>query len=163
MESRIGIAIAAPPERVYTLAAAVEDWPHILPHYRWVRRVGGTASRPILEMAARRDFAPLPFAYPVHWTAAVQAFPDTRRIRFRHLRGPTRGMQVEWRVEPAAGGTRVTIWHRYRPRLPLLGAVYAEWIAGRIFIAHIAGRTLACMKQEAERRESVSYHRGQER
>ena len=40
--------------------------------------------------------------------------PDTRRLRFVHVAGATRGMDVTWRIEPTADGCRVDD----RPRLP---------------------------------------------
>ena len=149
MESIIGIEMTADPDTVFALAAAVEDWPRILPHYRWVRRLEGDDRLRTVEMAARREFGPL--AYPVRWTAVVEPLPAARRLRFTHIAGPTRGMEVEWRLTPRDGGTHVAIWHRFRSRIPLVGELYAEYIASRIFIHHIAGRTLRCMKGEAER------------
>ena len=50
-------------------------------------------------------------------------------------------MDVTWRIEPAAAGTRVTIEHAFAARLPLLAA-----IVQRLFVRPIAGRTLATFK-----------------
>ena len=146
MESLIEIRIAADPAVVFDLATAVEDWPRILPHYRWVRRLIEAGPRRIVEMAAWRDL------YPVRWLALVEPLPDRRLLRFTHLRGPTSGMEVEWRITPADGGTHVAIWHRYQSTLPVVGPLFAEYVAGRIFVSNIAGKTLRCMKREAERR-----------
>ncbi len=149
MESLIDIRIAAEPEAVFELAAAVEEWPRILPHYRWVRRLAEAGPRRVVEMAAWRDF------YPVRWTALVEPIPEQRLLRFTHLRGPTRGMEVEWRITPDAGGAHVAIWHRFESGIPLVGPLFAEYIAGRVFVNNIAGKTLRCMKREAERRQSA--------
>jgi ribosome-associated toxin RatA of RatAB toxin-antitoxin module len=149
MESTIGITMAADPDAVFRLAAAVEDWPRILPHYRRVRLLADVPPRRIVEMAAWRDF------YPVRWTAVVEPRPDERVLRFIHVDGPTRGMEVEWRLTPAAGGTRVQIWHRYQSRVPLIGPLFAEYIANRIFIRNIAGKTLRAMKRVAERQPAA--------
>jgi hypothetical protein len=54
-------------------------------------------------------------------------------------------MDVTWRIEPTAIGTRVTIEHVFAPRLPLLGSV----VQG-LFVRPIAGRTLATFKALAE-------------
>lgn len=145
MQSEIAITIQADPDAVFTLAADVERWPEILPHYRWVRRRRQIGARRILEMAARRDF------YPVRWTAVVEPLPDQRLLRFRHIKGPTKGMEVEWRITPVEGGTHVVIWHSFVSTLPLIGPFFAEYIAGRLFINNIAGKTLRRMKEFAER------------
>jgi hypothetical protein len=54
-------------------------------------------------------------------------------------------MDVTWRIEPTARGTRVTIEHVFEPRLPLLGMI----VQG-VFVRPIAGRTLATFKAIAE-------------
>jgi hypothetical protein len=82
----------------------------------------------------------------------VEPHPETRRLRFYHVAGPTRGMEVEWRITPRHGGAHVEIWHRFHSRLPLVGGFYATYIAGKLFIDNIAGKTLQCMKREAEAR-----------
>jgi ribosome-associated toxin RatA of RatAB toxin-antitoxin module len=146
METTNEIVIGADPDTVFDLAAAVEDWPRILPHYRWVRRLTDEGTRRTVEMAAWRD------VYPVRWTAVVEPAPGRRLLRFTHIGGPVRGMEVEWRLTPVAGGTHVVIRHRLDPRMGLLGRLFAEYIAGRLFIRNIAGKTLRCMKREAERR-----------
>ena len=144
MESTTEIMIAAHPDAVFNLAATVEDWPRILPHYRWVRRLTGAGPRRIVEMAAWRDF------YPVRWKAVVEPVPAERKLRFTHVGGPVRGMEVEWRITPVEGGSHVAIHHRLDPRLPVIGRLFAEYIANRLFIQNIAAKTLLCMKQTAE-------------
>jgi ribosome-associated toxin RatA of RatAB toxin-antitoxin module len=145
VESTLTIDIAAPPDAVFALAAAVEDWPAFLPHYRWVRRHGHAAGRRTFDMAARRDFC------PVRWQAVVETDPVRRVVRFEHVGGPTTGMEVEWRLSTAGGGTHVILWHRFHSRRRLIAPLY-DWVVQHIFIEHIAGKTLACMKREAESR-----------
>jgi hypothetical protein len=76
--------------------------------------------------------------------------PVTPHIRFRHLRGWTRGMDVEWIFEPINGGTRVTIEHRLQFAFPLA----AEWLGRNLvsayFIHGVAAKTLARVKAIAE-------------
>ena len=157
MESEVSIDIAATGDAVLELAGAVERWPEFLPHYRWVKALDQRAGKRLVEMAAWRQFGPRwsPLRYPVRWTAVVQPQPERRVLRFRHVRGPTRGMEVEWRVQERDGGVNVTIWHRFHSRLPLVGGFYAEWIAGRLFIGAIAGRTLRCFKHVLEERDPL--------
>lgn len=144
MESTTEIVIAAGPDAVFALAAAVEDWPRILPHYRYVRRLAGEGPRRTLEMAAWRDI------YPVRWRAMVEPSADRRALRFTHVSGPVRGMEVEWRLTPVPGGTRVVIRHHHEPA-GLRRRLFAKYIAGPLFIENIATKTLRCMKDEAER------------
>lgn len=149
MESTTEIFIKADPDRVFALAAAVERWPRILPHYRWVRRLSGDDRRRTVEMAAWRDI------YPVKWRSTVEAAPEQRRLRFVHTGGPARGMEVEWRVTPERGGTHVVIWHRLQSPIPLVGELFADYIVGRLFVNNIAGKTLRRMKLVAERQTAA--------
>ena len=144
METSNSVWMRAPAERIYTLAAEVERWPEILPHYRWVTVLEREGNRTLVEMAARRDWI------PVSWRAEQTLFPDRPLIRFRHVRGVTTGMEVEWRFEPMGGGTLVTIHHALDLRWPLIGRWAAETVVGPQFIAHIAGKTLRHIKQLAE-------------
>ena len=139
------IFIRAPAARVFALAADTERWPQILPHYRSVRRRAGNDRHKIVEMAAWRDL------YPVRWTAEQRSFPEELRITFRHVRGISRGMAVEWRLTPVAGGTHVRIWHEFHSDLPLVGDFFARRIVGDLFVGAIAGRTLRRIRQLAER------------
>src|SRR5215216_3183212 len=41
-------------ERMFALAADVERWPTLLPHYRWVRVLRRAGASAYLDMAARR-------------------------------------------------------------------------------------------------------------
>jgi uncharacterized membrane protein len=144
VETTNEITIHAPVAAVFALAAATEDWPRLLPHYRWVRRLRGDDRRKLVEMAARRDF------YPVRWVAIQQNFPEEHRITFKHVRGITRGMAVEWRLAATPVGTHVRIWHEFHSDLPLVGDVFARQIVGRLFVSNIAGKTLQRIKELAE-------------
>lgn len=136
------VTIAAPWERTFALAADIERWAERLPHYRWVRILERNGRTTTAEMAARRGWIPL------RWRAVQEVRPDERRILFTHLAGPARGMRVEWFFEPAPEGVRVGIRHELRWPPPL--DWIAEWVVGRFFIAHVAGRTLRRLKVLAE-------------
>jgi hypothetical protein len=72
-------------------------------------------------------------------------------VRYRHVRGITAGMDVVWRMEPADGGTEVTIVHDWAgPRWPLIGGPAATWVIGPVFIHGIASRTLAGIRRAVE-------------
>ncbi len=131
--------------RIVHLAADIERWPELLPHYRWVRVLREEGNRRLVEMAAHRD------GIPVRWWAEQERFPEVPRITFRHVRGITTGMEVEWQFMPGPDGVRVEIHHELRLGWPLIGGLVADRIIGPLFVANIAGKTLRRIKQLAER------------
>jgi hypothetical protein len=82
---------------------------------------------------------------PVAWRSRSWSDAARRELRFVHRGGATHGMDVTWRIEPAPGGSRVTIEHDFRPRL-------AAWagVVDRLFTRPIAGRTLRTFRTLAE-------------
>ena len=56
--------------RIVALAADIERWPEILPHYRWVTPLAGGGDRKTVEMAARRG------RIPVRWRAIQEIERD---------------------------------------------------------------------------------------
>lgn len=144
-------AIAAPPDVAFRVAADVERWPEILPHYRRVRFLERRGfGDGVVEMAAWRDFAG-PLRYPTWWVSEMRADPDGRRVRYRHVRGVTAGMDVVWELDPDGPGTRARIVHEWAgPAWPLIGGLAAHLVIGPHFISHIAGRTLAGVAAAAE-------------
>ena len=143
MRSRIHQRMRAPFERVFALAADVERWPELLPHYRYVRRLPGSAERHF-AMGARRG------PIPVAWRAIQRPLPDERRIEFVHTGGVTRGMEVAWRFEEVDGVLDVSIEHRLDLGWPLIGGFAARHVIGPQFIEAIAGHTLRRVKELAE-------------
>jgi hypothetical protein len=145
----------APAEISFQVAAGVEEWPHILPHYRWVRfhERKGFASG-IVEMAAWRPF-PF-FDYPTWWVSEMEHRRDERQVLYRHVDGITTGMDVVWEVnEVGPERSHLRIVHEWTgPPWPLIGGIAARMVIGPHFISHIAGRTLAGVVREAERRTS---------
>ena len=134
----------APIERIFPLAADVERWPQILPHYRYVRPVADPSGERRFAMGARRG------PIPVSWEAIQRPRPEERRIEFVHTGGVTRGMWVAWRFAPVAEGTDVSIEHRLELRWPLIGELAARHIIGPQFIEAIAGRTLRRIREISE-------------
>jgi ribosome-associated toxin RatA of RatAB toxin-antitoxin module len=141
MEVTNSVWMSLPPPGVFDLVRDVVRWPDVLPHYRYVRwlSTGGDGQR--LKMAARRS------GLPVSWTSVYRSDADTLRLHFRHVGGATRGMVVEWRLEPERDGTRVSIHHCFEPAWPLVGR-FGAWFICRFFVQNIAGKTL----REFERR-----------
>lgn len=147
----------APADVCFRVAADVERWPEILPHYRWVRfqrRDAFATGR--VEMAAWRDFAG-PVRYPTWWVSDMSCDATTPVVRYRHVAGVTRGMDVVWEFHPHAHGTLVRIVHEWEgPAWPLIGGFAADHVIGPRFVSFIAGRTLAGVSAEAERRAAAS-------
>lgn len=145
--------IRAPIEAVFEYAARVEEWPRWLPHYRGVRVIRSRGAEKVVEMKARRG------AIPVAWRARQVVAPADRRIRYTHLRGITRGMEVEWRFAHEADGcVRVTIVHDLDLRWPIIGRPVARWIIGPLFVEAIAARTLGRIKALVERQAATTRH-----
>lgn len=144
---------AAPADVCFRVGADVERWPDILPHYRRVRferKDGFAAGR--VEMAAWRDFAG-PLRYPTWWVSEMTSDASAPLVRYRHVEGITTGMRVVWEFRPHARGTLVRIVHEWDgPGWPLIGRFAADRVIGPHFVSFIAGRTLAGVCREAERR-----------
>lgn len=142
--------VRAPLARVLACAADVERWPEWLAHYRWVRFLDRHADGGgVVEMAAWRAFGPL--RYPVWWVSEMRVDRDAPAVRYRHVGGMTRGMNVEWTMAPADGAVRVTITHRWSgPAWPVVGPAAAALVIGPVFIHGIAQRTLAGVARVAE-------------
>jgi ribosome-associated toxin RatA of RatAB toxin-antitoxin module len=156
VHSAIGIDVAARPATVFALARDVERWSALLPHYA---RSTAAERRPdgslVVDFIARRPFVPvLGLGLPVTWRAQTWAEADHAelRLRFVHVAGATKGMDVTWRLDPIhdGRGTRVTIEHDFAPSLPGFAAFVDRW-----FTRVIAGRTLATFRALAEAVETI--------
>lgn len=144
--------VRAPVSVMFRLVREVEHWPAWLGHYRYVRfRRGSSVEGGVVEMSANRPFGFLD--WPTWWLSEMQV--DTRRpaVRFRHIGGVTRRMDVEWSFEPVADGTHVRLVHAWDgPHWPLIGVFAATRVIGPVFVHGIASRTLAGLSREAEER-----------
>ena len=155
------IMMEGPVELCFRTAADVERWPEVLPHYRWVhfqrKDAFGTGR---VEMAARRDFGPLP--YPVWWVSEMALDEAAPAVHYRHVDGITTGMDVIWSFEAVTPErTLVRIVHDWEkgPAWPVPGAArraIADAIIGPVFIRHVAGRTLAGIRSRVESVHSSS-------
>ena len=143
----------APADLCFQVAADVERWPTILPHYRWVRflRRDGFANG-MVEMAAWRRFGPV--GWPTWWISEMTHDAAARTVVYQHVYGITSGMDVLWKVEALDDGrSHLSIVHEWTgPGWPLIGGFAADRVIGPHFVSAIAGRTLAGVAAEAERR-----------
>ena len=150
MHTENEIVIRGDARRVLELGADIRRWPEILPHYRWVTVFSDDGRVKQAEMAARRG------RFPVKWRTSQVVLPEENRIIFFHTGGVTRGMYVEWNIEPLSrvegdkDRVRVTIRHDLSYPLPLASNWFAHHIVGGIFVSHIAGLTLARIKELVE-------------
>jgi len=146
---------------LFELARNVEAWPSHLPHYRYVRfRERRSDGGGLVEMSAFRPFHIVRTArgpllrinWPTWWLSEMAVDSKRPAIRFRHVGGITKGMDVEWTFAPAPGGTHVRIVHLWDgPRVPVVGRWAATFVIGPVFVHGIASRTLAGLAAVAER------------
>lgn len=137
-------------DHIVALASDVERWPEILPHYRWVTLLEGGRDRKVVEMAARRG------RFPVKWRAVqeIGRGGGTPIIRYHHIGGVTKGMDVAWTFDVRNDSVGVKIDHDFSPPWPLVGGPIANGVIGPHFVEAIAGQTLATIKAIVEDRDS---------
>ena len=152
--------VRAPVKPLFELASKVEKWPSRLSHYRYVRfREHRADGGGLVEMSAYRPFhltetskGSLRIDWPTWWLSEMAVDRESPAIRFRHVGGITKGMEVEWTFSRAPGGTHVRIVHVWDgPRIPVVGTWAAMFVIGPVFIHGIASRTLAGLAAVAER------------
>ena len=121
----------------------LEQWPKLLPHYRYVTVLREENGRQIVEMSARRS------GIPITWTSAYRADAQRLELHFEHLARWTKGMVVVWNLTPTRDGCRVEIVHDLRFRWRPL-AWFAEPLIGGFFIDNVANKTLQTFKTLVE-------------
>lgn len=144
-ESLNEIEIQGSPEAIMRLAFDLPRWPEFLPHYRWVKVLAEEGDRQTVEMACWRT------GIPLRWRSHLWVRPEARRMRFLHIAGPARGMDVEWLLEERGPLTRVTIRHDLSLQVPVVRSGVGRWVVSEVFVSAVAGRTLACLKQAVEK------------
>ena len=152
MQTTDELLVHAPPPVIFDIARKVELWPGYLPHYRWVRfRERASDGGGLVEMSAWRPLRSLPAGWPTWWLSEMSVDAVRPSIRFRHVGGVTRGMEVEWSFAARPDGTLVRIVHAWNgPRWPLIGVLAATTVIGPLFIRAIAQRTLRGLGMVAE-------------
>ncbi|MBC7527435.1 MAG: hypothetical protein H7308_07775 [Chthonomonadaceae bacterium] len=130
--------------RIFQLAADIQDWPTLLPHYRYLHVLERSETHKVADFGASRD------GFPVKWKAKQEVFPETNRITFLHTGGVTKGMWVEWRLEKRENGVSVEIDHELNYPIPVIGGFFAKHVVGRLFVENIATKTLRCIKAKVE-------------
>jgi len=146
VHSTASIWIESSPRDLFELVSDLSRWDRLLPHYRYVRILSRRDGTTHAAMSARRGF------FPVFWEALQTVDPEARTIRFRHVRGITRGMEVLWSFTPERGGTRARVDHDLTFRVPLVGRWLSERVIAREFIEPIVSMTLGRFRAIAEAR-----------
>ncbi|HLN64605.1 MAG TPA: SRPBCC family protein [Symbiobacteriaceae bacterium] len=145
------------PAQAFQLASRVDRWPGLLSHYRWVRFHQGDPADGVVEMAARREFGRL--QVPVWWVSRMTADRDALTVRYTHVDGVTRGMEVLWTIAPSYHGSRVEIRHDWTgsPRIcGPAGSLVARRVVGPVFIHHVADQTLHHLARAAVIKEGTA-------
>jgi ribosome-associated toxin RatA of RatAB toxin-antitoxin module len=151
------ILIRGTVEQVVALAFDLPRWPEFLPHYRWVTVLERDGHRQTVEMACWRVL-PLGLRLPLKWRSHLWVRRAEGRMRFLHVAGPARGMDVGWLVRQEGELVRVTIRHDLSLEVPLVRTGLGRWIVGEFFVGAVAGRTLACLRAAVEERNSPQRH-----
>lgn len=138
------ITIRAPVERVIEYAFDLPRWPEYLPHYRWVTILDQKDDRLTVEMACWRT------GIPLRWRSHLWVRPEERRMLFRHIAGPARGMDVEWLLRQEGDLVHVSIRHDLSLEVPIVKTALGQWVVGEFFVGAVAGRTLAWLKKTVE-------------
>lgn len=142
-------------ETAFRYARQVEFWPELLPHYRsTVFHRGGSEHGGLVEMAAIRSFKP--FNWPVWWVSEMEVRPEEMVIAYKHIRGVTKGMEVEWRLANEGDSVIVSITHQWDR--PPIGRQLASNLIGEVFVHAIADQTLQGLKLQAEQEGEVSLY-----
>jgi len=152
MHTENSITIRGDIDRIFAVASAVEAWPRLLPHYRWVHVLSGDATDRLVEMAAHRD------GFPVRWTARQRLDPLQHRIYFTHVRGISRGMEVIWLLAADGPLVHVRIVHDLTWRGWPIGPWIANYVIGTLFVSNIASKTLRTLKQHIEGHDVPPSH-----
>ena len=142
--------IQASPRELFALVSDLDRWEQNLPHYRYVKILRRTHETTHAAMSARRG------VIPVFWEAIQTVDHETQTIRFRHVRGMTRGMEVLWSFTLEGNGTVARVDHDLNLQVPLVGRWLAERVIAREFIEPIVKKTLGCFRAIAESREQAA-------
>ena len=138
------IFIDCPPPGLFALISDVERHKDLLPGYLVSRIVERKDQIFILQREAmisgRRR----------RWTSEVSMEED-RRIYFRQLEGPLKGMQVQWNLKPQGTGTELQIVHDVRVK-PWWKKWWMERVVAKPAIERTARLVLEAIKRAAEAR-----------
>lgn len=168
MHTENAIFIRGHIDNIFEIAANIERWPHILPHYRQVTVFDQSRDgrRKEVEMCAVRTDFPMPGAnFPVKWQSVQLCDPREHKIIFKHTKGIARGMWVEWnlKTDPWGRGIRVSIAHDLRYPITAMNGWFSNEVVGKGFVESIAGKTLATIRMIVEEEHPAGQNAGNAR
>ena len=136
------ITIYADLEKVYRLAQEVEKYPEFIPGYKESKIVGQEKGKIIIERAALIN------KKLNRWKSKAW-FNLNRSIEFEQIEGRLKGMKVEWLFERIPGGTKLTIIHTFKIKVPPIGW-FIEKVIARPRIEQITENVLTAFKNRIE-------------
>ncbi|MCM3627575.1 SRPBCC family protein [Paenibacillus glycanilyticus] len=149
MYTRNEITINCDKNTAFRYARQVEQWPALLPHYRGVQFEQGSSDQGgLVMMRAVRPFKP--FKWPVWWVSEMRVDDQQCSVYYKHVRGVTSGMEVEWQIEPHGHERQVKVIIIHRWLQPPFGRRLASDMIGDLFVHAIADRTLQGLKEQIE-------------
>jgi len=81
---------------------------------------------------------------PVSWRSEVEITPPGL-IKAKQVKGPIPNMEIEWHFEEKENKTEITLIHKFRHKIPIIGDLIAK-----IFVKKMAQDTLEAIKRKAE-------------
>ncbi len=135
---------------IWRNARDIERWPVILPHYIQIDILDtfedGRKRKAYMKCWWHKIM-------PVSWTTVQTLEPNEdaaqARVRYNHIGGVTKGMEVIWSFEPLGDNSYKTrISHDWIPNWPIVGGPAAYFIQTQV-VHYIADRTLSTMKKLA--------------
>src|SRR5438270_10944159 len=93
MHQTNSIIMQASRAKIFETAANLENWPKILPHYRYIKYLERDGDRNVVIMAATRS------GIPISWTSEQIIDREKTEVRFHHLKARSEERRVgnEWR------------------------------------------------------------------
>ena len=85
MHQTNSIIMQASRAEIFETAANLENWPKILPHYRYIKYLERGTDRNVVIMAATRS------GIPISWTSEQIIDREKFEVRFHHLKAFTKG------------------------------------------------------------------------
>jgi len=127
------IIMQASRAKIFETAANLENWPKILPHYRYIKYLERGENRNVVIMAATRS------GIPISWTSEQIIDREKIEVCFHHLKAFTKGMFVVWTFQETPAGVLVEIApdlnFRVRALAPVMEPIIGDFLSAMSPIA----------------------------
>jgi ribosome-associated toxin RatA of RatAB toxin-antitoxin module len=143
MDLRHAVDVDAGAERAFGVLADVARWPDFMSALRSVRTLDGGGDGLEVELDEK---AGLFHDRPVFRVR----FDAPRGLRAVQRRGRFRSCEVAWSIRPRAGGSRVTVAHRFELGWPVIGGLVERAVVGPWIMTPTVARSLANFKALVE-------------